>query len=105
MRGLQGKAAIVTGGGSGIGRAICQRMGEEGCKVGVFDINKAGAEETAGLITAAGGTAEAFEADISDLGAVQSAVASFESALGPTGRSTCTLPCCRAWSSARRVAW
>ena len=39
MRGLHGKAAIVTGGGSGIGRAICQRMGEEGCKLGVFDIN------------------------------------------------------------------
>ena len=84
MRGLQDKAAIVTGGGSGIGRAICQRMGKEGCKVGVFDINKSGAEETAQLITEAGGMAQAFEADISDLGAVQAAVASFESALGPT---------------------
>ena len=51
MRGLQDKAAIVTGGGSGIGRAICQRMGKEGCKVGVFDINKSGAEETVQLIT------------------------------------------------------
>ena len=39
MRGLNGKTAIVTGGASGIGRAISQRLAEEGCKVGIFDIN------------------------------------------------------------------
>ena len=84
MRGLQDKSAIVTGGGSGIGRAISQRLAAEGCKVGVFDINMANAEDTAKLIGDSGGACQAFEADISDLSAVQAAVASFESALGPT---------------------
>jgi len=43
MRGLKGKTAIVTGAGSGIGRAITQRLGAEGVTVGVFDINAKGA--------------------------------------------------------------
>ena len=47
MRGLKGKTAIVTGAGSGIGRAIALRLASEGVTVGVFDINPAGAAETA----------------------------------------------------------
>ena len=46
MRGLNGKRAIVTGGGSGIGREVCKRFGEEGVEVGVFDMNAEGAAET-----------------------------------------------------------
>ena len=37
---LEGQRAIVTGGGSGIGRATCRRMAEEGAQVAVFDLNK-----------------------------------------------------------------
>jgi len=53
MRGLSGKSAIVSGGGSGIGRSICCRLAAEGCGiVGILDINRAGAEETAKIIKA-----------------------------------------------------
>ena len=43
MRGLNGKRVILTGGGSGIGRAVCERFGEEGAEVAVFDMNEEGA--------------------------------------------------------------
>ena len=84
MRGLKGRAAIVTGGGGAIGRAICLRLGEEGCAVGVFDKNAAGAAETAKTIEAAGGRARPVTVDITDHGAVQAAVAEFEKAVAPT---------------------
>jgi 2-hydroxycyclohexanecarboxyl-CoA dehydrogenase len=46
MRGLKGKSAIVTGAGSGIGRAIALRLASEGVTVGVFDIRPEGCAET-----------------------------------------------------------
>ena len=39
MRGLTGKNVVLTGGASGIGQAISLRLGEEGCNVGIFDLN------------------------------------------------------------------
>ncbi|WP_233420337.1 glucose 1-dehydrogenase, partial [Vreelandella aquamarina] len=78
MRGLSGKRVIVTGGGSGIGRAVCERFGEEGAEVAVFDLNEEGAQETARIIQGSGGKAQAFKADITDRGQVDKAVAEFE---------------------------
>ena len=78
MRGLSGKRVVVTGGGSGIGRAVCARFGAEGAEVAVFDLNKDGADETVRLIIDAGGKAQAFKADITDRAQVDKAVAEFE---------------------------
>lgn len=75
MRGLRGKRAIVTGGGSGIGRAICQRLGEEGTEVHIFDLDLAAAERAAAAIEAAGGRAAGHRVDITDRAAVDAAVA------------------------------
>jgi 2-hydroxycyclohexanecarboxyl-CoA dehydrogenase len=84
MRGLKGKIAIVTGAGSGIGRAIALRLAAEGATVGVFDINLNGANDTVGAIEAAGGKAVATVCDITDYSAVTAAVAVFETAAGAT---------------------
>lgn len=84
MRGLKGKVAIVTGGGSGIGRAICRRLGDEGCIVGVFDINGEAAAETAEMVTASGGAAHAHTVDIADYDAVKAGVEDFEATAGGT---------------------
>jgi 2-hydroxycyclohexanecarboxyl-CoA dehydrogenase len=80
---LEDKVAIVTGGGSGIGRAISLRLAAEGARVAVADINLASAEETVALIRTAGsGDAFAVQADISNLGAVQAAVAAVQARWG-----------------------
>ena len=80
MRGLEGKAAIVTGGAGGIGQAICRRLAQEGCAVGIFDRN---AEATAALAMELDG-ASAHAVDITDADAVKAAVAAFEAKAGPT---------------------
>ena len=78
MRGLSGKRVIVTGGGSGIGRAVSERFGAEGAEVAVFDLNEEAAQETVKLIQGAGGKGQAFKADITDRAQVDKAVAEFE---------------------------
>ena len=62
---LLGKVAIVTGGGSGIGRATAQLFAAEGARVVLADINPASADEVAGSITRGGGTAFVVGCDIS----------------------------------------
>jgi NAD(P)-dependent dehydrogenase (short-subunit alcohol dehydrogenase family) len=62
---LEGRRAIVTGGGSGIGRATCRRFVEEGATVAVLDLDKNRAEEVAAEIGAVG-VAFAFAADVTD---------------------------------------
>jgi len=80
---LAGKTAIVTGGGGGIGGAICRRFAAEGAKVAIFDLSLAGAEKVRDAIRGAGGTAEAFRCDITSRAEVDAAVAATESAFGP----------------------
>ncbi len=66
MTGLtENKIALVTGAGSGIGRAAAQIFSREGAKVAVADIDVAGAEETTSMITDAGGDAFCIRADMS----------------------------------------
>ncbi len=84
MKGLQDKAVIVTGAGSGIGRAIAKRLAQEGCRVGIFDVNAAAADETARGIIAAQGSVSTHIVDITDGQAVVRAVREFELASGPT---------------------
>ena len=69
------KVCIVTGGGSGIGRATCLRMATEGAKVVVADLKLAGAQATVDAITTAGGTAVAAGVDVGNSAQVQAAIA------------------------------
>jgi NAD(P)-dependent dehydrogenase (short-subunit alcohol dehydrogenase family) len=71
---FSGKTCIVTGGGSGIGRATCLQMAQEGGYVVVADLDLASAQATAGTIAAAGGTAIAAQADVGSSAAVQTVV-------------------------------
>ena len=64
MTDLDGAVAIVTGGASGIGRAICGRFTAEGAAVAVVDIDRAGADTTAAAIAGAGGRAMAVATDL-----------------------------------------
>jgi 2-hydroxycyclohexanecarboxyl-CoA dehydrogenase len=80
VRGLEGKSALVTGGGSGIGRAVAHRLAEEGARVAVVDLNLESAQATA---TEIGVAAIALPVDVSDLAGVRLTVAGAETALGP----------------------
>jgi NAD(P)-dependent dehydrogenase (short-subunit alcohol dehydrogenase family) len=62
---LTDKVAIVTGAGSGIGRATALRFAQEGARVVVVDRNQAAAATTVSLLQADGGTAHLIEADVS----------------------------------------
>lgn len=82
MLGLQGKVAIVTGGGQGIGRALTLRLAAEGCKVAIFDLKAEAGEETAG-IAGEGAVIKTYALDVSDQAAVNAAVEAVEADLGP----------------------
>ena len=79
---LDGKAALVTGGGSGIGRATAIAMAREGARVAVSDLSKEGIDETVALINAAGGQSIAIQGDVTDEADVANMVARTVSAFG-----------------------
>lgn len=71
--------AIVTGGGSGIGEAICKRLAADGAEIAAFDISLPTAEGTIAEL----GDGVALEVDVSSAAAVEEAVAEVERTLGP----------------------
>ncbi|THF59258.1 2-hydroxycyclohexanecarboxyl-CoA dehydrogenase [Pseudothauera rhizosphaerae] len=85
MKGIKGKTVIVTGGGGGIGSAICRRFAEDGAAVAVFDIARDAAEGVAAGIRDGGGKAGAFAVDLTSQESVIAAVAAAEAQLGPAG--------------------
>jgi len=71
---LENKHAIITGGGSGIGEAISHEFVDQGASIYILDVNKDNADSTAKSIQQNGGTAKAFQCDISDHDAVQKVI-------------------------------
>jgi meso-butanediol dehydrogenase/(S,S)-butanediol dehydrogenase/diacetyl reductase len=76
------RTAIVTGGGSGLGRATAVLFAAEEASVAVVDLVADAAEATAAAIVAAGGRAAAFTADVSDAASVEACVAAVAKGLG-----------------------
>jgi 2-hydroxycyclohexanecarboxyl-CoA dehydrogenase len=83
MRGLKDRTVVVTGGANGIGAAIVRRLAEEGCAVGILDLDATSGEKLVDEIKAGGGRAGLFAVDITGYDAVSRAIESVEAAFGP----------------------
>ena len=83
MRPLENQVALVTGAGRGIGRAIAQKLAQEGAEVVCLSRTKSNAEDTAKQIENAGGQARAVTVDVSDSEAVNEAI---KAVVSETGR-------------------
>jgi 2-hydroxycyclohexanecarboxyl-CoA dehydrogenase len=80
---LKGKTAVVTGAGSGLGRACAQQLARDGAAVAVWDLNAEGAAETVRLVEAEGGRAKAYVGDAADRGVIADILGKVRADLGP----------------------
>lgn len=80
---LKDKVAVVTGGGSGIGRAICLQLAQDGAAVSVWDLNGSAAEETVEMVVSAGGQAIACVGDASSKADIAHSGKQTREAFGP----------------------
>jgi len=76
------KIVIITGGASGIGRALCEDLGRRGAVVVVADMDAAGGQQTAAAVTSAGGKASVVEVDVSQAETVEELVGATFSRFG-----------------------
>lgn len=83
MTEIAGRTAVVTGGGSGIGRALAKSLASEGAAVAVVDILLENAQAVADEIGAEGGSAKAFRCDVCDRDSVAAMKADVTRELGP----------------------
>ncbi|MFT7646793.1 MAG: 2-hydroxycyclohexanecarboxyl-CoA dehydrogenase [Candidatus Poriferisodalaceae bacterium] len=83
MSRFEGRTVVVTGGGGGIGSAVCASFASEGGRVAVLDRDGTAAEATAAAIVEQGGVAIAVESDITERASVDAAVAKVTAELGP----------------------
>ncbi|WP_433388625.1 SDR family NAD(P)-dependent oxidoreductase [Micromonospora sp. KLBMP9576] len=82
MRGLEGKRILVTGAATGIGAATALRLGQEGARLYLGDINEGGVGEVAAKIEAAGGSAGSARFDLADAATVEALVSGAVAHLG-----------------------
>jgi NAD(P)-dependent dehydrogenase (short-subunit alcohol dehydrogenase family) len=83
MTRFTGRTAVVSGAGSGLGRAAAARLAQEGAPAACMDLALDAAEETAAQIRAAGGSARAYQVDVADPASVKEAVGAATRDLGP----------------------
>jgi NAD(P)-dependent dehydrogenase (short-subunit alcohol dehydrogenase family) len=83
---LDGKTALITGGGGGIGRAAALVFAREGARLALADANCDSAQDTVAMVNAAGGQALALGGDVTDSGAVQALI---HDTLATYGRLDC----------------
>ena len=80
---LDGRTALVTGGGSGIGQAIALGIAQQNGSIGIVDLAGDGPDETVHLLRAAGAKATFVAADVTNADQLEEAVAQIQSELGP----------------------
>ncbi|HTE32231.1 MAG TPA: glucose 1-dehydrogenase [Chryseolinea sp.] len=82
MFSLQRKTAVITGGGSGIGKAISELFAQQHAEVFILELNKESADETARAIAAAGGKATSLSVNVADQDKVKEVIASIAGSVG-----------------------